>query len=393
MSRVAKKEFRLVMYVNPTESSGFWGGRAAASPLAYYYATKKHSNVVLGGKIFLKGFGKYHQYIKDFFDKNEIFNLPKEIDCDGEKIVLSNYGYFYQSNDPLFRRFTENGIYWRYTINRIGKRNLFDEEEYSNFLLPSTKIGSENEKYDPDNSEWNAIISELKLLKNPINSQGSNQTTFKIYNGKNKEINFFRNGKPYIPRNNVFAHLNKKDMWRELDNKLNFESEDVLKPINVIDSNIKNSRIKESLVHEAIKVLVAEKGWFINSEKKVGDGRVDFIIKKSEKDSFLIIEVKLFDNPDAVEQLEDYIDAITSNLDENQKNTELFWFWNNEKNRMNKLEGIILCAYPPTKTIKECRGKKLKIWTYKFSKVGKSNECLLGITIRDENGNEVLRTK
>jgi hypothetical protein len=329
-----KKEFRLVMYVNASESVGFWGGRAAASPLAYYYHAKNDGKVFLGGKIKRIGFGKYKHYISEYFEENENFHLPAKIDCHDEEVILSNIGYFYQNKDPLFRRLGK-GIYWQYTIDRIGKSKTFTEQELSEYTLSSVVIGDEN-KEDRNNSEaWKALVSDLMLLKNPIKGDGDNWNSFKLYDGKNRKVNFYKNdGNKKDSRNNGFIHLGNEIRWKGFDNSQNYEVEAELRPIKIIDSNIKNTRINESLVHEAIKALAAEKGWFINSEKGTGKGgRIDFLIKKSETDPFTVIEVKLLDRPDAVKQLDKYIKDITSKVKLYKTNSDYYSLWDREKNK------------------------------------------------------------
>jgi hypothetical protein len=386
------KEFRLIMYVNASESVDFWGGRAAASPLAYYYHAKNDGKVFLGGKIKRIGFGKYKHYISEFFEENDNFTLPAKIDCHDEEVIISNIGYFYQNKDPLFRRLGM-GIYWQYAIDRIGKSKTFTKQEHSEYTLSSVDIGDENEE-DRSNSEaWKALVSDLVLLQNPINGDGDDWNSFKLYDGKNSKVNFYKNdGTKKASRNNVFVHLGKDIRWKEFDSSQDYEVESELRPIKIIDSNIKNTRIKESLVHEAIKVLAAEKGWFINSEKGTGDsGRIDFLIKKSESDPFTVVEVKLLDKPDAVNQLEGYMQAITSDVKRNKNNSRFYCLWDDEKNKMKPLEGVILCAAPGKETIKECKRTNFKVWTYKFNKIPESKECLLGITITDEKGHEILK--
>lgn len=387
----SKKEFRLVMYVNASESVGFWGGRAAASPLAYYYHAKNNGKVFLGGKIKRIGFGKYKHYISEFFEENENFTLPAKIDCDGEEVILSNIGYFYQNKDPLFRRLGR-GIYWQYTIDRIGKRNTFTEQEYSEYTLSSTTIGIEGEENRGNSEEWKALVSNLKLMKNPIKADGDYWNSFKLYDGENRKVNFYKkDGNKKIPRNNVFVHIGKEIRWKKFDSSQDYEEEAELRPIKIIDNNIKNTRIQESLVHEAIKVLAAEKGWFINSEKKIRNGRIDFLVSENGE-LWRVIEVKLLDNPNAINQLENYINDITSDAKHDKKEADFFWLWDHGKKRMKKLEGIILCVAPGKETIEECKGTNFKVWTYEFNKISEAEECLLGITITDEKSKVVLRT-
>jgi hypothetical protein len=56
------KEFRLVIYMNAPDSRGFYGGRGAAGPFAYYCHLannkRKKRRVFLGGAIVLNGLGK-----------------------------------------------------------------------------------------------------------------------------------------------------------------------------------------------------------------------------------------------------------------------------------------------------------------------------------------------
>ena len=89
-----KKEFRLVKYMNSKESSTFFGGKAAASPLAYYYHLKKYGKVILGGGMKFQGLGPYKHDVKSVFHKKDIVEFP--IKFDNENFSLLDVGYIYQ---------------------------------------------------------------------------------------------------------------------------------------------------------------------------------------------------------------------------------------------------------------------------------------------------------
>lgn len=185
------KVFRLALYMNTGESSKFVGGKAAASPLAYYYHLLKNKKVILGGQIFFNGLGLYHTYVKDFFVENEIVCLPQVIDCDGEKIVISDIGYIYQNRDPLFS-YHKNGIYWQSKIDKICKRKTLAENERKLYFLNSYRIGLE-EYYDKDNrengkiKEWKVVVSDLKMLRFPITHESENSKLLSTYRKSNSE--------------------------------------------------------------------------------------------------------------------------------------------------------------------------------------------------------------
>ena len=394
------KEFRLVAYMNAPESRGFYGGRSAASPLAYYYHTLKYSKVILGGSIIFKGLGKYYSFIKGHLEKKGFLdNLPTKIDCNGEKVIFSDVGYIYQNFDPLFTHI-RNGIFWQYTIEKIVREKRLDEEK-KRYLLSSTRIAKEEyiNMKEIKKGSWKALVSNFQRLKSPLTFEREHGKILKIYDGNNYECNFYKNcGTPSLPRNNAFVHLKTGFRWSEFDRKQEFMSKTKLSPTEIIDDQIKNNHIHESLVHEMLKVLIAEKGWYINFELPVKGkkkkGRIDFLIKKTPNhaDPWSVIEVKLGDNPDAVEQLSGYIDSIRDMV-RDYEHTYYDMLWDGKK--VKEIKGVILCADPASdETIEKANANNFDVWTYNFVLKQKSKQPRLGIKIFDaKNRRCILETK
>jgi hypothetical protein len=205
-----EKEFRLVMYMymNAPESRGFWGGRAAASPFAYYFHIQKYGKVFLGGTCRLIGLGKYHDFIKNELENKSIIKLPyrKKININGEKIIISENAYIYQNFDPLLRE-GKNKIYWKVKIDRIGN---FSKEFKKEYELGALRIGKKEEskgklnKNKKTRKEWSALASKLDKMDPPFGCDNK----FKVFGSNKKERNFWGdNGTPSIPRSNCFLHL------------------------------------------------------------------------------------------------------------------------------------------------------------------------------------------
>lgn len=134
------KEFRLVFYMNGSDAIDFWGGRAAASPLAYSFHLNKQtkSKVFLGGSLKFIGLGKYGALIKDELESApKPISLPTSLSIDGEPIRISNKAYIYQNSDPLLTQ-AEHEVHWEATINALGRFTPEDREEH---MLGALSVG------------------------------------------------------------------------------------------------------------------------------------------------------------------------------------------------------------------------------------------------------------
>lgn len=385
------KEFRLVIYMNAPDSRGFYGGRGAASPLAYYYhLLNKKPKVFLGGPIVLQGLGKYHGFVKDALEKNsKPLKLPKDVYCDGEDIRISDTAFIYQNDDPLLRT-SESGIYWTGKIDALELREGFSKEDQKEFTLDAVKIGREEYAGEHDETprkEYSVLASRLVKLTEPLLKD--HPPPLMVYGGSNRERMFWgNNGKPTIPRHNAFVHMTTGE-WRKYDKKLKLLEEKKIDFWKLIDSQIKNTHISESLVHELLRIMFAREGWWVNYEMPTGEksrGRIDFLIKRTRKDDWRLIEVKLRDNPDAVTQLRGYIKAIRRDVRDNGEDSHFWLLWNGGK-RCKPIKGVILCV-PGGGTTREARKAGYEVWTYKYTR----KDSLLGIEVR--HGKKlILRTK
>jgi hypothetical protein len=388
------KEFRLVIYMNAPASRGFYGGRGGASPLAYYChllnKKNKKPKVFLGGPIVLQGLGKYHGYLKEALEKtSKPLKLPKDVLCDGEHIRISNTAFIYQNDDPLLST-SEGGIYWTAKIDSLGLRESFSEEEPGEFTLDAVKIGLQEYAGKRDETSGNKCVvlaSRLVKLREPLPNDLS--SPLKVYGGSNRERKFWgSNGKPTIPRHNVFVHMTTGE-WRKYDKKLELAKRKKIDFRDLIDSQIKNTHISESLVHEMLRIMFAREGWWVNYEVPTGEksrGRIDFLIKRTRKEHWRLIEVKLLDNPDAVTQLRGYINAVTRDVKDNGENSHFWLLWKGSKG-CKPIKGVIVCA-PGGDTTREARKDGYDVWTYKYT----VKHSLLGIEVR--HGKKlILRTR
>ncbi len=380
------KEFRLVIYMNAADSRNFWGGRGAASPLAYAcHLLNGKRKVFLGGKVVLQGLGKYHSFLEDALDEtSEPLKLPSLIQCGRERIRISDIAFIYQNDDPLLTT-SKSGIYWEATIDALGRRESFSGEDRRKFTLDAVKIGLEADGGRDDETRLKrekrlvVLASRLRKLAHPLDKD--NSPGLLVYGGSSRERRFWGdNGKPTIPRVNAFVHM----MDRE---RRKYDTSAKAKPLNfprLIDGQIKNNHINESLVHEMLKILFASEGWWVNYElpvpiKDKTRGRIDFLIKRSPEDDWRLIEVKLDDNPDAVAQLHEYIKAIRRDVKMNEDS--FFWPLHVGRKGCKPIRGVVLCAAPGGDTVKEVQNCRVPydVWTYSY-KVRRSK---LGIEVRD----------
>ena len=399
------KEFRLVKYLNTKRAARYFGGKAAASPIAYYYHIQKYGKVILGGNIILRGLGPYYSLVKDYFESEDLIKFPIKMKNTNQEIRFSDIGYLYQNKDSLFN-FVRNGIYWEYKIDKICKRLSFSDAEKKNYYLNPYKTGLQDQNYwdereDEKQDEWKVLISDMKMLKKPFCPENEKSRLLKTYQKsyKSRISNFYDDsGNRSQTYTNTFVFMKNGQTFLDFDQNNDYFFDDELSPINAVDMQIKNSHIRESLVHEMLKILMASKGWYVNFEVPIkydGEtGRIDFLIKpiNTKMDSWKVIEVKLLDNPDAVEQLSWYLKAISYDVNENKEESDYFsMLWNGSK--MREVEGIVLCGYPPSlQTLNEAKQHNLKVWTYNFCKQLDNNvdEPLLGIEVKNENDEIIL---
>ena len=135
--------------------------------------------------------------------------------------------------------------------------------------------------------------------------------------------------------------------------------------------------------------MFARKGWWVNFEVPIRKGRIDFLVKRSIADPWRVIEVKLQDNPDAVEQLHTYIKDIKRDVRDHKEHSYFWPLWNGRR-RCKILKGVVLCAYPGKDTLKEVKHRHYgyAIWTHEY----RSKDNKLRLIIRDEQGKIILGT-
>jgi len=390
---MSAKEFRLVFYMNATDAINFWGGRAAASPLAYCFHINEHkkSKVFLGGAFQFKGLGKYKAFIKDELERaSKPISLPlKRNFKNREQICISNKAYIYQNNDPLFTQ-AEHKVYWEATIDQIGNR--FTQKTQREHTLGAVRIGlntNSGQNRDEKRDKWQALVSELVRREIPV-SKDKDKCPWKVYGRKDEQPFWGDSGMPSISRNNAFVHATT-DEWRKFDESPDSKILTITNVTDVIDDQIKNSRIRESLVHELLKKIFARDGWWVNFEVPIRGSRIDFLVKRNADDPWKVIEVKLKDNPGAVEQLHDYINKIVKDVRKN-KDDSYFWpLWNGrgwKRKGCTKPKGVVLCAVPGTEILKEVEGCNYDydVWTYQY----KFKDYKLGIEIRDARSKKLI---
>ena len=221
-------------------------------------------------------------------------------------------------------------------------------------------------------SGFKACKIQSALLRKPV-------VHGKVYRGSDwEERSFWRDEKPSIPRQNAFVHATTNE-WKKFDKLAKRKTLDITQ---VADALIKNNRIHESLVHEMLKMMFAKEGWWVNFEVPILRGRIDFLVKQGFTDRYpwRVIEVKLEDNPKAVDQLHTYIDDIKSEVRKiKDPYDSYYWLLCKGQGKCVKLKGVVLCADPGTETREEARKYDYDVWTYKYTFKGKS----IGIRIKN----------
>ena len=370
--------------MNGSDAINFWGGRAAASPLAYAVHLKKKGKVFLGGPFRFIGLGKDQEFIK-----SKLVSASEPIDprrMNIKQICISEIAYIYQNFDPLFTQ-VENAVYWKVTIDKIGRWNWFTPKEQKKYTLDAVQIGlgiNSEERAERHKDKWVALISKLERYEHPVEKE---DCPWKVYGGNWKRQSFWQGEMPFIKRNNAFVHATTH-AWNVFDKKELTES-DTLNITQVTDGIIKNNRIHESLVHEILKMQFARNGWWVNFEVPTRNGRIDFLVKRSAaaNDPWIVIEVKLNDNPEAVEQLCGYIKDIKEEVRGKKGDDSYFWpLWVGKGRCTTNIKGVVLCAYPGKDTKKEAKQFGYDVWTYKYFE-----DENIGIEIKDaETGVSIL---
>lgn len=379
------KEFRVVLYFSRTGSGEFYGGRLAASPLACYYYQKRKGKVLLGTDFLCYGLGKYHDAIKDHLDSKKVIkDFPIKLKLKyNEDTIFSKKGYIYQNEDPIYDSLGK-GIYWQFDIEKVGKITEFSNKEIKKYYLPPVLIGIKG-RYDSNDylkefierkkkekrQGYSIIASNLRMLRNPIKPDNKSiSSLIKTYNGDGNEINFYKDKGQLPTRNNTFIHLKT---GRELPKK--YFSQDELGYKEIASYELENNHINESLVHELLKIHIANEGkWYMNDELSIlgkKKNRIDFLIKKSLKpsDNWTVIELKKGDGLEAVNQLAGYIDSIRREVKKKRKNSTYFdILWNKKKKSVKPIGGVILCAKNQIseETKKEAKKNNFSIWPYKI---------------------------
>ena len=90
---------------------------------------------------------------------------------------------------------------------------------------------------------------------------------------------------------------------------------DIIKEI-LFDINLINTKGTQKNHHLVCEIYV---NFEVPIKGKKDSGRIDFLIKKDLGDKWKLIEVKLRDNPNAVNQLCNYIEMINLNVKKNKR--------------------------------------------------------------------------
>ena len=320
-----KLEFRLVL---PVRLEDWLGGYAAGSIAAHYIHYKKHGKVFWYCSIYKKGFGFYKDYVDENWD--EIRKNPSE--SSDRTSVISNVGYFYETG--------RKEISWQFKLEGIFKEEELTDYQKENYIPRFRKVYLGHTQY------W-MLLSEFKKLYHPIKFIGADSFGFLQPNSRT----------PNAPRatdirNNSFVvrfpNLKDTDLYEpETDELLDIHLKELLRYGQ--KDKLREENIQRAFFYKLLSegVIFAREG--ILPIEKQEKGRYDFLIRKGDK--FLAFEFKLDDDPNAPEQLEEYINAIS------------------EENKIlkDKIKGYIVCGNPSLETRKEADDRKYEVLTYKIN--------------------------
>jgi hypothetical protein len=316
---------------------------------------------------------------------------------------ISKFGYIYQPFDPAMD--SVSGIAWEFKIDKFIKKSAEHRTVKSfkaNYNLPAELMGAGEckkcwrgrERSDQD--EWSVILSGMRMLKVPIRPDNQKEFGFKV-----KKDFFYKSDYKHIlswGRGPAWVHLERGKGWPN-----EYTNEKRLSRQSVVTQEILNTHIHESLIHEILKVLFVNAGWYMNYEMPVKykengkkrRGRIDFLIKQSNDIPWQVVEVKLADNPDAIRQLANYLRGLRDEIRKIKDcgDSNFCLLAGTRKGTVKKLEGIILCPKEAKHEIIEevkKQKRKFKVWMYSLDIPKK---LTISFKVWDETSHQILSSE
>jgi len=324
------QEFRLII---PAKVYSNWsGGWAAGSINAHYFHYLKNHKVFWYQHFSKKGFGVLKREIKRNWDFLR-FNLGKKTG----KAFISDIGYFYKTGT--------GNVTWQYKLEKIIEQNEIAPNELQ--YIPSFRKIYYDDPIGHD-GYW-FLLSEMKKLREPIKCLYGNEFSFLRKNGPVPITG------SHLRRNcftSKFPAIDKEDL---IEPKLEELGDLHLKEWIIKGFKSSKERFHESNLQDAILVELLRKGYVFSKEGVVTEkesdekGRYDFLVRK--KGIYYAIETKLLDDPNAPEQLEEYITKII-------KRGEI---------QKDKIKGVIICGRASSETREKAEKKEFKVLEYKIN--------------------------
>lgn len=385
------KEFRVVINQNPSMSSGFWGGRSAASVLSYYYKCQSEGRVILGTSLEFRGLGTYREAMKRFIKAGQ--RLEDQNEVEATDVVFGNRGYVYLPYDPIYPTIS-SGISASFKIEEIRPSRDFSSEEISKWRLGSTLITRGREL----DSGLYVVASQVSISSTSINGRSPVAEVLAVLTDDGRRSRFFDAYTGLTKRRKCAFVLAEHGEWGVVDDVLRSHVVDQSKlaPISVVDYLIKRNRIRESLVHSVFSVLASHADWYLNFEVPIGRDRIDFLVKEGldPSEPFKLIEVKLGGAEEAIEQLESYVKRVEREVLERRGNSEYFFaLWDEERCAPKPLVGVILCGHEDDDAIRHAKERGFGVWTYHFTiskDLSDPSRPVLGMTVSDLDKGRVL---
>jgi hypothetical protein len=314
-----QKEFRLVI---PVRLADWLGGWAAGSIPAHFIHCKREGKVFWYQPLVRKGFGSHGEYVCENWDR--LRKNPGKHE-DGLPFI-SDIGYFYECG-------TDN-VTWQFKLEGIFKQADLSEEQKR--FIPSFR-----EVYLNGTHEW-ILLSNMKQLKIPKRLIRSSDFAFLSPQGitpveySHIRVNCFVAGFPDLtdeeltdPNPNEILDLYLKQfLWEGQKDKFRERN---------VQAALLNQLLSEGVIFAREGILKIDE----NTR-----GRYDFLVRK--KDEFLAFELKVEDDTNAPQQLQDYITAIMREHDLPRE----------------KIKGYIICGNPSDETRRKARDLNFGVLEY-----------------------------
>lgn len=327
-------EFHLIVSANPKAYSnynGMYAGELAGSVSAHCLHLEKekkviyHANIINKGIAYLADSKKLQDLIKQFGNEKTF---------DNKKVKISKYGFFYEAGTKIIKWiFEAEGLKtYREIYNEDKENPLKDYLPYFQREGIKERI-KENDK-KPDKRVW-LLIKNIRQLAKPIQL---NDFVLKPKNRSGKKLDV------HVLQPNAYVTSKTKNINKLFNSAQKLKSNKLMSDalVEVIKGK---KKFREIHVHNYFLYYLKQNGCYIKNEGKViGGGRFDVFYRYNNKN--YCVEFKLDADDNAPKQLKGYIDGIK------------------KKNKLKKVNGIIICHNPSQKLCEEANKYNYEVLEY-----------------------------